>query len=256
MRGLHPEPKGSHLYVDMVRHYRRGHFIAGAAGSMGARPPPSAAAGQREESLIQAPDPCREGSMVETVADMPPEMLEWACAIPEELEWHQAPAEAEGEEEDIFGHGGDIGESAYFSQPAAAGEAEASEDEEAPPQKKACRRNRGGAEGSGTGPAEAAAAPPAKRTRLVGKQAPEGPALEAVEVPASFDGLEQRLRKFGEIPRFQPTDYSFLEHQCTSVKAVVRFWPNTLLWCTEGLDSDAVDVALAAPMPEEKDLLR
>ena len=122
---------------------------------MGARPSPRAAAAQREESPIQTPAPCHEGSMDETVADMPPEMLEWASAIPEELEWHQAPAEAEGEEEDIFGPGGDIGESAYFSQPAAAGEAEASEDEEAPPQKKACRRNRGGAEGSGTATATA-----------------------------------------------------------------------------------------------------
>ena len=128
--------------------------------------------------------------------------------IPEELEWQQAAAEDEGEEEDIFGHGGDIGESACISQPVVAEEASAYEET---PQKRACSGDRGGAGVAGTGPAEAAEAPPAKRTRLVGKQAPRGPAPVAVEVPASLEGLEQRQKTLGETPRFKPTESSFLE---------------------------------------------
>ena len=137
----------------------------------------------------------------------------------------------------------------------------------------------------GTGPAGAVAAPPAKRTRLVGKaphehckkaeggiapdvaSADHGPqasgggllaparrsAPVVVEVPASLDGLEMRLRKLGEIPRFKLTEGSYLEHRCTSMNAVVKYWPSTLLWCTEGPDSDAADGALAAPLPLEEE---
>ena len=88
--------------------------------------------------------------------------------------------------------------------------------------------------------------PPAKRRRLVGKQAPC--ALVTVS-PASLEGLELRLLKVGESPRFRPSEAGGLLHNCRSYNAVVRFWPNTLAWCTEGLDGETVEALFLAPMP-------
>ena len=68
-------------------------------------------------------------------------------------------------------------------------------------------------------------------------------------VPASLDGIEERLAGMGEVPLFRPTGASYLEHQCRTLQANVRYWPNTLQWSVEGPHREAVEAALLAPVP-------
>ena len=53
----------------------------------------------------------------------------------------------------------------------------------------------------------------------------------------------------GEVPLFRPTGASYLEHQCRTLQANVRYWPNTLHWSVEGPHREAVEAALLAPVP-------
>ena len=130
--------------------------------------------------------------------------------------------------------------------------------------KRPCRREEIAAEqldeeALGPAPPQGAAEPPAKKRRLVGKQAPpcgdatgqRGPAVQQVVTvsPASLEGLELRLTKVGENPRFRASESGGLVHNCGSYRASVRFWPSTLTWCTEGPDCEKVEAMLLAPMP-------
>ena len=146
--------------------------------------------------------------------------------------------EDDGEMEDVFGHmERDLGMAA----------------------KRACRRPETAAEQQVAvlpdhAHQQGLGAPPAKRKRLVGKQAP---CAQETVIPASLEGLELRLLRVGEAPRFRPSETGGLVHSCSSSNAIVRFWPNTLTWCTEGPDGEAVEVMLSAPMAAcgEGDLL-
>ena len=119
--------------------------------------------------------------------------------------------------------------------------------------KRACRRSEAEAAElqSGVVPARphqhVQDAPPAKRARAASEKAPPQQAVETV-VPASLEGLELRLLQAGEDPRFRPSEAGGLVHHCASYRALVRFWPNALAWCVEGLDGGIVEAVLAAPL--------
>ena len=86
--------------------------------------------------------------------------------------------------------------------------------------KRQCRRTEGTAAPEEAVPrvdshTDGPAGPPAKRKRLVGKQPPSvmGPTAAAA-IPASLEGLELRLARIGETPRFKLSESgSFLEHR-------------------------------------------
>ena len=136
--------------------------------------------------------------------------------------------------EDVFGHGeGGLG---------------------AAPPKRACRRPEAepvAAEDVAAPPNEAQQevpdGPPGKRARA-SCDSVEPPCMTRAVIPASLDGLECRLEKAGEVPRFRTSDAGGLYHSCTTFDAQVRFWPSTLEWCVEGPDGGTVEALLAMPL--------
>ena len=229
-RGLHPEPGGRHAdaYIDSIRHYGRGKFkpagaqllVAERLGGVGG----GAAACAAEPAVEVPPPPPPFRDELDDLGELDRLMMEAAsCPVEDE------------DDGDIFGHMEcDLGNAT----------------------KRQCRRLEDtAAPESGVlrvcAPARGPGGPPAKRKKLVGKQPPAAWAPTAVteKIPASLEGLEQRLASIGETPRFKSTEGgSFLEHQCTSMNAVVRFWPSSLAWCVEGPDCDTIDGQLTAPV--------
>ena len=137
----------------------------------------------------------------------------------------------EDEQEDVFGHGDDLGEAAYEPVEVAAATASAELPATAPQQPAGTRRA------------------VAEEPRAAKKARCRVPAV----VDASLDGLEKRLQAFGENPRFETVGPGGrqLQHQCVAAAASVNFWPATLLWSVEGPDMAAVEAALLRPLPSD-----
>ena len=55
------------------------------------------------------------------------------------------------------------------------------------------------------------------------------------------------LRTLGEEPRFRAAEPGRLEHHCSSLEAVVSFWPGSLCWRTAGADASELEEALSDP---------
>ena len=107
------------------------------------------------------------------------ELLE---AFPEEA----VPPE---EDEDVFGYGDDLGESAYLPGTAVPDKEDEAGDRGEPPQP--------------------------KRARITAAT------LSVGMVTASLEGLEARLKALGEVPRFVPSQPGLLRHTCCTVNASV-----------------------------------
>ena len=134
-------------------------------------------------------------------------------------------------DDDVFGHGGELGEAAYVPVQQAAVEAVAALPAPAPqPPPKA--------------PRAVAEEPRAKKARR---------SKGAAVVVASLEGVEARLLTVGETPRFAVVDPSGrqLQHRCTTADARVNFWPGTLQWSVEGPHSAFIEDALLSPVDEE-----
>ena len=240
LKGLHPEPGGKHAdsYIDNVRSYGRGKFQPAGSQLLVAE----RAAGLRL-------GPAVVGDVVGSTAGVPPPPAPFRSELDELAEMEQLELEAAGgheeygDMEDVFGH---------------------MEEDFGADAKRVCRRaeiaaGQLGEEVPGPAPLQGSAEPPAKKRRLVGKQAPPcanatGQRVPAVQQevtvsPASLEGLELRLTKVGENPRFRASESGGLVHNCGSCNAAVRFWPSTLTWCTEGPDGEKVEAMLLAPLP-------
>ena len=220
MRGLHPEPKPG-VVVECVRHYRRGHFEAGRAGSVAAVLEPAAAALAPTPAPVQRPCLSRPA---------PPagERSAAAAALRTTLDlgddWHdheldqdlQDPALAswpnpEAEDEDIFGFGGDLGESAYVQDPQ-------------PP--------------SARGPPETSGSEDLEETAPLGNVQ-----------PTMLETIESRLSNAGEEPRFRACGPGQLLHECRLVQASISFWPGSLMWSASGPQQQWVeDLLLTEPV--------
>ena len=77
---------------------------------------------------------------------------------------------------------------------------------------------------------------------------------QVVSVAASLEGLEARLEYIGEVPRFILVAPGRLQHACSKAVAWVNFWPNSLRWSVEGMQSQDVECALMAPMAESVEM--
>ena len=68
---------------------------------------------------------------------------------------------------------------------------------------------------------------------------------------ASLEGVEARLTALGEEPHFAVVAPGRLQHRCSRFDAWVNFWPVTLRWNVEGVQSASVEAALLEPVPED-----
>ena len=176
--------------------------------------------------------PCNRGDR-----DDPPEEQQ-EDAVLAQLEMLEAEARQrhdEDEMEDIFGHGGDLGEAAYEELLVV---------------------------DSGTATPEPAATAPqqavvTKRAAAVEVQRDAKRTCSRTPgfVNASLDGLESRLAALGELPRFVAVGPGGrqLQHQCRLSAAAVNFWPATLQWSVEGPGGSTVEAALLRPPPSEEE---
>ena len=149
-----------------------------------------------------------------------------------QLELMEAEArcqQGEDEQEDVFGHGDDLGEAAYVQVQVATVTASVELPAQAPQQAEVTKR--------------AAVEEPRAAKKARGRT--------QAFVNASLDGLESRLKALGEHPRFVVVGPGGrqLQHQCRAVAASVNFWPATLQWSVEGPGSSAVEAALLRPLP-------
>ena len=108
-------------------------------------------------------------------------------------------------------------------------------------------------------PVRSPAEEPGAKKQRIGDEQPRGsgvaaaadsaagsPVVVVVEEAASLSGLEERIFRMGEVPRFV-ADAGHLRHTCTSAEAEVLFWPGSLQWRTDGRDAAAVEQSLLAP---------
>ena len=151
-------------------------------------------AGEREEPVAPPPTRPRQAAF-----EVPPEDDEGAFGLPPDepgfnMESGGSPGPAElDDDEDVFDHGGDMGRAAYQEEEAATERPGCERpDEQQPPPAKVART-------------AAAPPPPLPPVTLPGPAA-AGPARPAVVAEqASLAGLELRLARLGEVPRFAAT---------------------------------------------------
>ena len=108
------------------------------------------------------------------------------------------------------------------------------------PEPEQCRP--GNAVPPAAGGADAGEEPSSKKPRLERRR---------VEVAASLEGIETRLRFFGEVPRFRASQPGLLTHHCTTAEATVSYWPGTLRWSVEGRQSGLIEDLLLQPITQD-----
>ena len=101
--------------------------------------------------------------------------------------------------------------------------------------------------------ADALVPPAAEEADVCEEPLRKRPRLERtrVEVAASLEGIEARLRTFGEAPRVRALQPGLLQHECTTAEAVVCYWPGTLRWSVEGRQSGMIEGLLLQPLTQE-----
>ena len=200
-RGLHPDRR-SGLFLEDVRHYGRGKFSVQVRGASNpAEEPRSVMEAAQRAADVHDVD---EGDVVLEELEAMEVAAERAAAslshqLPPPAKRLRTGVGAEGQEEGEDGYEGDVFDFGHDMGPAAY--SSDAETDEAPRNDEAL---------------------PAATQGL----------------PTSLAQMEERLAVLGEVPRFRPTEASYIEHRCSTIDATVRFWPSTLQWTTDGPQGD------------------
>ena len=154
---------------------------------------------------------------------------------PTQLHFEDGGPEGDDFENDVFGFGCDLGESAYI------------EPTPSPPPAAVAAVVAGPAAEKRDAAEQAHAAPVGKRFR--GPAAgPVGAAGPSDFVPASLEGVEERLRLAGELPRFVVATPGCLQHACVQRQAFVQFWPSHE-WRVTGAQAESVEAWFLSSPP-------